>query len=61
MFLAIVPLFLEFFYMVFHRDHRTSLAFPPQRPTSTSGEISLAPTDSLSLDPTDGSAKNAFV
>ena len=47
---ALIPLSLELFHILFHRAHRTSLAPPLQRPTSTSsaGKISLAPTDSIS-------------
>ena len=62
--LATIPLSLEIFHMIFHHAHRTSLALPPQRSLSfpPSSEISLSPTDSsLTCDPTDGSATNAFV
>jgi len=40
--------------MIFHRDHRTSLAPPPQRYSTspTSGEISLSTNDTLSPNPT---------
>ena len=57
--LALISLFLEFFHMVFHRDHRTSLvqtsiAFP-------SGENSLSPTDNLSQSPTESGVIAGFI
>ena len=53
--LALASLVLEFSHMIFHRARRTSLAPPHQRSLTcaSSGEISLAPTDTLSRSPTE--------
>jgi len=73
-FLALVPLFLEFFHMIVHHAHRTHLApssLSP-RPTSSSprpttnsdassGEISLSSIDGLSQNPSESGATSAFV
>ena len=61
--LALIPLSLELFHMIFHRAHRTSLALPPQHSlTSPPPAIyPLPPTDSLSCNPTEGGVMNAFV
>jgi len=61
-FLALIPLFLEFFHIVFHHAHRTSLIQSPQSSlTSPSGNISLSPADSLSRDPTQSGVTDGFV
>ena len=57
--LAVKPLFLEFFHMIFHRTHRTSLP-PPTQPSLTS-EISLSPSNTLSSNPTESVAIDSFV
>jgi len=60
--LGLIPLFLEFFHMIFHCGHRTPFAPPPQRSltSASSGEISLSPTDTLSHSPTEGSVTASF-
>ena len=61
--LASIPLFLEFFRMVFHRTHHTSLAPLTQLSLTSppSGEISLSPSDSFSRNPTENDMTAAFV
>jgi len=59
--LALVPLFLEFFRMVLHRDHRTSFSPPPECSLTSHTSSEMPPTDSLSRDPTQSGATNAFV
>jgi len=57
--LTATPLFLELFHMIFHRGaHRTSRTSTLSPATS---EISLSPVDSISQNPTDGGATDAFV
>jgi len=62
-FLALIPLFLEFFQTIFHSAPTVPHSpYPPNVPSHPpSGEISLSPTDSLSSDLTDGSTMNIFV
>ena len=60
--LAIAPLAIEAFHMVFHHAHRTSLAPPPQRSLTSppSYEISLSPP--LTASPaTQGGVTEGFV
>jgi hypothetical protein len=57
--LTATPLFLELFHMIFHRGaHRTSRTSTLSPATS---EIFLSPVDSISQNPTDGGATDAFV
>jgi len=61
-FLALVPIFIELFHIIFHLEHRTNLAPPQHSLTSPpSSEISLTSTDNLSQNPTEGRATIAFV
>ena len=60
-FLALIPLFLEFFHMIFYHAYRTTLSPPPQlQPSTSSGEISLPPSENLSRDPTQGGVIDGF-
>jgi len=60
--LAVIPLSLEIFHVILHREHRANLDPPQHSLTSPPySEISLTPADTLSPNPTEGGVTDGFI